>query len=324
MKTFIFEQLFQGGLITEEKFKNIEEKETIKPIPLHTELKLMMYAGIVLLTTGLGIVVYNNMDNLSRLTVVLAVAIATVFCFVYCLIKSARFSNRQSSTPTLIPDYTLLLGCILLLILTGYLQFEFNIFGDRWGMATFVPMVVLFVSAYYFDHLGVLSMAIVNMAAWAGISVTPKHLLRNNDFNDSTIIYTALVLGLLLLFVAYISAKKDFKAHFSFTYKNFGVQILFIAANAAIIYFQRYEVGWLIFLAGICFWQFSIARNEKSFYFLTITILYFYFGLSYVVIRNLFKFSWGEGPLYVAFFYFIITAILAATVLMRFNKIFKK
>ena len=324
MKTFIFEQLFQGGLITEEKFKNIEEKETKKPIPLHTELKLMMYAGIVLLTTGLGIVVYNNMDNLSRLTIVLAVAIATVFCFVYCLIKSARFSTRQSSTPTLIQDYTLLLGCILLLILTGYLQFEFNIFGDRWGMATFVPMVVLFVSAYYFDHLGVLSMAIVNMAGWAGISVTPKHLLRNNDFNDSTIIYTALVLGLLLLFVAYISAKKDFKAHFSFTYKNFGVQILFIAANAAIIYFQRYEVGWLIFLAGICFWQFSIARNEKSFYFLTITILYFYFGLSYVVIRNLFKFSWGEGSLYVAFFYFIITAILAATVLMRFNKIFKK
>jgi hypothetical protein len=68
------------------------------------------------------------------------------------------------------PDYILLLGCLLLLILIAYLQFQYNVFGNRYGLATFIPMVLLFISAYYFDHIGVLTMAITNLAAWAGIT----------------------------------------------------------------------------------------------------------------------------------------------------------
>ncbi|MDQ6764326.1 MAG: hypothetical protein M3015_17115 [Bacteroidota bacterium] len=63
-------------------------------------------------------------------------------------------------------DYILLFGCLSLLTFVGYLQFEYNVFGNKWGLATFIPMVVLFMAAYYFDHLGVLILAIVNLAAW--------------------------------------------------------------------------------------------------------------------------------------------------------------
>ena len=45
-------------------------------------------------------------------------------------------------------------------------------------------MVVLFFTAYYFDHIGVLSMAIVNLAAWLGLAVTPMEILRENDFSN--------------------------------------------------------------------------------------------------------------------------------------------
>ena len=191
-------------------------------------------------------------------------------------------------------------------------------------MATFVPMVILFMAAYYFDHLGVLSMGIVNLTAWAGISVTPRHLLRNNDFNNSTLIYTAIALGIFLLFVGYISLRKNFKAHFSFSYKNFGIHILFIAAIAGIIHFSLYEIFWLLFLTVISFWQFLLAVKEKSFYYLTVVYLYFYFGVSYIVVKWLFVSYQGEFSLYTLFLYFIITAGLSVVLLMRYNKILKQ
>ena len=65
------------------------------------------------------------------------------------------------------------LAALLLLTFITYLQVQYNVFGDRFGLATFIPMIILFYCAYYFDHLGVLSMAVANLAAWMGIAVTP-------------------------------------------------------------------------------------------------------------------------------------------------------
>ena len=324
MKTFVFESLFERGFITAETLQNIHTKENDKAVPIHTELKLLMYAGILFLTTGLGIIIYKNIDSIGHLAIVIAIAIATVGCFLFCFMKAPAFSNNKPPQPNVIKDYTLLLGCLLLLVLTGYLQFQYQLFGERWGMATFVPMVILFMAAYYFDHLGVLSMGIVNLTAWAGISVTPRHLLRNNDFNNSTLIYTAIALGIFLLFVGYISLRKNFKAHFSFSYKNFGIHILFIAAIAGIIHFSLYEIFWLLFLTVISFWQFLLAVKEKSFYYLTVVYLYFYFGVSYIVVKWLFVSYQGEFSLYTLFLYFIITAGLSVVLLMRYNKILKQ
>ena len=320
MRTFVFQQLYERGYIGEESLQNILSTEEGKPVSLHMELKLMMYAGIILLTTGLGIIVYKNIDSLNHLVIVMAIAVAAVFCFVFSYIKSPRFTTKKVAETNLLKDYILLTGCLLMLILTAYLQFQYNLFGDQYGLATFVPMLILFVCAYYFDHLGVLSMAVTNLAAWAGISVTPKQLLRSNDFNDSTLIYTAIVLGLFLLFVSFISQKKNIKSHFSFTYKNFGVHILFIAAVAAIIHFRVYELLWLVFLAAISFWHFSVALREKSFYFFVIVFLYFYFGCSYIIISRLFRLTYSDSTLYIVFLYFIATAVLSVNLLMKYNK----
>ena len=96
-------------------------------------------------------------------------------------------------------DYVLLVGCLLFTHALGYIQFEYNVFGNRWGLAVFIPMVILFITAYYFDHLGVLSLAITNLAAWAGISVTPMKILKENDFNNTHVMYAGLVVGGMLL-----------------------------------------------------------------------------------------------------------------------------
>lgn len=324
MNIQIFHQLHTEGLITDETLDKIKTGEANRPISLTRELKALMYAGVLLLTTGLGIIVYKNLDSIGHLAIVICIALAAACCFAYCAAKAPPFSFQKVDTANILRDYILLLGCMLLLILIGYLQYQYQVFGNRWGMATFVPMVILFISAYYFDHLGVLSLAIVNLAAWAGITVTPLHILQSNDFDDARIIFTGFGLGVLLLVLSFISLRRNIKAHFSFTYKNFGVHILFISAIAAMVHFSSSYAFWFLPLAGLAVFQFLEAKKEKSFYFLVITTLYFYAGISYLVIRFLFQTSFDEGALYLALFYFIVSGLVLALFLIHYNKLFKK
>src|SRR6478752_2909089 len=158
MNIHIFERLREQEFITDADLAIIREKENKKLFSLHWELKTLLYLGIVLLTTGLGILIYKNIDTIGHQVIVAIIALGCAACFGYCLKKSPGFSRQKNAVTKIWPDYILLLGCLLLLILIAYLQFQYNAFGNRYGLATFIPMVLLFISAYYFDHIGVLSM----------------------------------------------------------------------------------------------------------------------------------------------------------------------
>lgn len=319
----LFEQLYRDNLIESETLVKIKAYHKEAPVSIHWDLLTLLYAGIFLLTTGLGIIIYKNIDSIGHVAVTISIAVGSAACFFYCIRHAKGFSFQKVESPNVWFDYILLLGCSLMLILVGYLQFQFQLFGNRWGMATFIPMVILFLAAYYFDHIGVLSLAITNLATWVGIAVTPLHLLRNNDFRSSAIIYSAIGLGICLIVAGIYSTKTRIKEHFSFTYKNFGTHLLFIASLSAVFRFSELYLLWFVFLAGVCFYYFTIAVKEKSFYFLVVTAIYFYIGLSYVVIRLLLKaVTGGDGSLYLSLIYLILSAVGLVALLMRYNKSF--
>jgi hypothetical protein len=324
MNTYVFEQLYNEGLITEKVLDDIKVAEDTRPINLQWELKTLLYMGVLCFTTGLGIIIFENLDTIGHLAIVISIACATALCFGFCIKKSAPFSPGRISSVNLLYDYTLLLGCLLLLILTGYLQFQYELFGTRWGMATFIPMIILFISAYYFDHLGVLSLAIVNLAAWAGITVTPLRMRKDNDFSDERIIFAGFALGILLSILAWVSKQKNIKQHFGFTYKNFGAHLLFISAIAAIIHFEGQELLWLLPLAGIAYFEFFQAVKKRSFYFLVITSLYSYASISYILMDLLFSTGFSENRIYLALTYFITSGLALAFFLIRCNKLLKQ
>ncbi|MBK7937893.1 MAG: hypothetical protein IPJ82_12740 [Lewinellaceae bacterium] len=85
----------------------------------------------------------------------------------------------------------------------GYWQYQYNVFGEKYGLATFIPMVLFFGTAYSFDNRGVLSLAVTMLASWVGITVTPMELLSKNDFNSLTIINTGVFLGILLAVIPF-------------------------------------------------------------------------------------------------------------------------
>ena len=189
MNTRLFEQLHTEGLLSDKSFEKIKNVSNDKTISLHWDIRTLLYLGVLLLSGGLGILIYKNIDTIGHQAILVFIALTCASAFFYCFKTKLPFALSKVESPNVYFDYVLLLACLTFLSFIAYLQFQYNVFGTRYGLATFLPMLVLFFSAYFFDHLGILSLAITNLAAWIGITVTPSQLLKTNDINSSTIIY---------------------------------------------------------------------------------------------------------------------------------------
>ncbi|SEW54435.1 DUF2157 domain-containing protein [Chitinophaga arvensicola] len=319
MNQKIFEKLHAENLVNDTELAAVKTAKAQELFSLHWEIKTLLYLGVLLLSGGLGILIYKNIDTIGHQVILLIIGVICAGCFSYCIRKKAPFSWAKVSSPNAFFDYALLLGCLTFITFIGYLQFQYTAFGTAYGLATFIPLAVLTLSAYYFDHLGVLSMAVTNLAAWLGIAVTPFQVLSANDFGSERIIYTGIFLGAFLIALAFISTTKNLKKHFAFTYQNFGAHIIFIALIAAMCVF---DVSWLIFglgLAGVVYFILQQAFRDRSFYFVLISVLYGYIGFSIVVVRSLVAID-DIGALYLGLLYFIGSAIGVIVLLINLNK----
>lgn len=321
METNLFETWHAEGLLSQVSYKKIKERSHRNYVSVHWEIKTLLYLGVLLLSGGLGILVYKNIDSIGHQAILLFIALVCAACYFYCYKFKLPFSTGKVAAPNSFFDYILLLGCCTFITFIAYLQFRYNLFGNRYGLAGFFPMVVLFFSAYFFDHLGILSMAIVNLAAWLGITVTPLHLLESNDFNSTTIIFTGMTQGILLLFMAWITDVKGIKKHFEFTYANFGTHLTLISCLASMFHFSNTYLLWFLLLAAMVYFFYAKALKERSFYFILVTTIYAYTGISYVVIMLLDKIgNFNLGLVYLGFIYFIGSAIGLVLFLINSNK----
>ena len=317
----LFEKLQAGGLISGDSLQKVKAVEDRRLFSLHWELKTLLYLGVVLLSGGLGILVYKNIDTIGHQTIRIFIALVAAGCFYYCIRIKRPFSRYKVMAPNPFFDYILLLGCLAFVTLIGYLQFQYATFGTAYGLATFIPMLVLFISAYFFDHIGILSLAITNMAAWAGIAVTPLRILKENDFGDERLIYTGLALGLILVLAGLASERSNFKKHFAFTYTNFGIHLLFISGLAGLFLQGPFYICWFLLLLGIAAYFYRVALKRSSFYFLLLVVLYGYIAVSYVVVHLLAQMRDTDlGPIYAGCLYFIVSAIGVVRVLMILNR----
>ena len=316
-----FEKLHAEGLISDASLQRVKAFEKHRLFSLFWELRTLLYLGVLLLTGGLGILVYKNIDTIGHQAVLAFIAAVTAGCFIYCFRQRAPFSWGLVKAPTPVFEYILLLGCLSLLIFLGYLQYAYEVFGHNYGLATFIPMVILFAVAYAFDHLGVLSLAITNLGAWAGIVITPYSMLRFGDFSTPRLIYTGLLLGAVLLAMGRLTEQRRIKAHFELTYSNFGLHLFFVSALAGLFHFDKVWSFWWLGLTGAAFFCYIRATTRRSFYFVLVLILYAYIALCYLVLRLLDMSHWER--IYSQYFlclYFIGSAVSIILLLIRINR----
>jgi hypothetical protein len=280
MNLALFEKLNRRGLISNRSMENVIRESGKKQYSLYWELNIILYLGILLLTSGLGILIYSKINQIGHLTVIFSIAALTAITYFICYRRKLPFSIHKVESKSIFLDYLLVLSCLCFVIFTGYCQYEYHFLGEKWNIASFVSMLFLFFTAYYFDHLGILCMAITNLAAWAGIIVKPNMQVLENDFGSIRFIGVGIALGILLFAAARFSRRMVFKEHFSFTYTNFGMNLIYLSCLAGLVIYERFFYIWLPVVAITDLFMYREAFLTGSFYFLLMLALYSYLAIS--------------------------------------------
>jgi len=323
--TDIADKLFKEGALPEPAYRKLISIYSEKLFSVGLELKIILYAGILLLSSGLGILVYKNIDSIGHLAVISFIAFVSMGCFAYCYVKHIPYSNQKVNSVNVFADYILLLGCLTFATFMGYLQYQYSAFGLHKEIAFLIPALVFFIMAYYFDHIGVLSMAITALAGFVGIAITPTELLSHNDFSSHRIILSGLGLGAAIVGAALILNRKNIKRHFTFTYLNFSIHLLFISCLSGLFIFN----AWYGFISLFALFAFLVMRHAykvKSFYFLLFTVIYVYICVSYIFFKLLvipFLPDAMGSLIDLVLLYFIASSVSVVLFLRSVNKKFK-
>ena len=315
----ILQNFQQKGLISSEQSTVISEYEKNKPFSLHYELRTLLYLGITLLTGGLGVLIYQNLDTIGHSVIVALIAIITLACFTFSFLKRESFTWLEVKTLHHFSDFVLLLGCASFLILEGYLQFQYDLFGLKYGLVTFIPAILFFFCAYFFDHRGVLSMAITAFASWVGVSIAPFSVLEKNNFSAPSFLLTAIILGLVLSTFGLISEYKNLKKHFSFTYLLLGSNLALISSLTGMFSHANWFMYALITLT-LCVGLFLYSRKTLSYIFLLMGVIYGYISLTYLLFKVTGAFN--EDFMYMfAMYYYLLSGVGVIIFLMKIKKI---
>lgn len=283
----VLNQLHKQGLIPDEQQRVIADIETRRPFSLHWELRSILYVGILMLSSGLGLLIYENYDSLGHLTLLGGIGLLCVAAFGYAFYVRPPWSTGLVQSASPFGDYALVLGCLLFLSLEGYAQYEYNVFGTRYGLVTFLAAILFLALAYRFDHRGVLGMGLTALMAWVGVTVRPLDLYIKTNFFNEQVIYSALILSGTVIGAALLLQQRGIKPHFTFTYLLVIGNLLLVALLAGLFNIEPLRLLFALGLAVVCFGLDRYARREQLFLFGLMAAIYGYIGLSYLLYHYL-------------------------------------
>lgn len=314
----ILNQLIDKNIISAEVANQIEIDDATKPFSIHWELRTLLYLGISLLMAGLGILIYKNIDTIGHGVLIGLIALLCGFCFYYSFKHAKPFSWQEISDTGKLTDFALLAACLLFLALEGYVQYQYNLFGNRYGLAALFPAIIFFISSYWFDHRGVLSMAITALTSSIGISITPVTIWQSDKLNTQSLVISAIILGVILVIVGFISEKQDLKKHFSFTYLLYGSNMVFLAALTGLFGFD-YKVIYFLIIILMSLLSIYYARKTHSYLFVLMGVVFGYTAFTY----SFFNLLPNDYDFFTYQFYFFASAGGIIYFLLNIRKIVK-
>ncbi len=314
------------GLLPPAQAQAIAEAERTRPFSVHYELRALLYLGVTLLAGGLGVLIYEHIDTIGHQVIIGLIALLMAACFAYVERHRAPFTWSEAPPASVAATYLLVLGCLLFVSLETYLQVQYGVFGQRYGLATLLPALVFFPLAYRHDHRGVLALAITALAAWVGVSVAPLAMFtQGSGFWTDTLSRPALLLGLGLVAAGLLSEQLRRKRHFAYTYLLLGSNVALAAAMTLLV--KTDDAGavvWWLLVLGLAAGLVWYARRTQSYLFLLLGVVYAYAAVTYAVYKLLVLLD-GSGALvfYVGMLYLLGSAIFVIFFFINMKRILR-
>ncbi len=279
---------------------------------VYWEVRLLLYAGILILTTGLGLLIAKHFAAIGHLTLLAAIALSCAGCFAYCLRRGGGFAAERVAAPDAGYDYVLFLGCLLLGTFQGYLELRYQVLASHWNWWLLGSGLFYLLCAHYFDNRLVLSLALSTLGAWLGVRTT----LLSADMWDVALRGNALNFGAAVVAAGAAQTRLGWKRHFLPVHLHLGVNLLLAALVSGVgsrINSPFYLAGLLLVGAGSALY----AQRTRSFAFLLYAVLYGYLGVTIFVLER------GHWDVEGIILYFLVTAAALIAALVAFHRNFR-
>ena len=165
-------ELAASGALPAEQVPRLLRLARGELLSVHAELRALLYAGVLLLTGGVGLLVEQNLDRIGPLAIASALALAAAAALGWVVRVAPPFSWQEVASPNLAFDYLLLLGILLVAADLAYCEAAFGLLGVHRSWHLLIVAGLAGAAAFRFDSRVVFSLALSSFAAWRGVSLT--------------------------------------------------------------------------------------------------------------------------------------------------------
>ncbi len=221
------EALRSRGVLSADQAATLSRPARGELVSIHWELRTLLYAGVLLATSGVGLFLKENNERLGPTALATLLGLAAAACLFFVWRRSPLFSWEATKTPHIAADYVLLLGVLLFGSDLAYLETQFRWLGANWPLHLLIVSILYFLAAYRFDSRIVLSLALSTFAAWRGVSAGLPRAFSGRGFAAEAIVRAnALACGVLFIALGYLSVRLRRKAHFEPVFVTVGLILL--------------------------------------------------------------------------------------------------
>ncbi len=280
---------------------------------LHRELRLFLYAGILLIIAGAGLTVKQYFIHLGDIAIVSALTFCSAAALIYCFWKGRPFAKEEVASPDIAFDFVLFFGCAFYSMAVAYIETQFHVLDAWWKNYLLISVALFFFLAHRFDNRLVLSLALSSLAAWFGFTLSAHRLF---SFEDHYRLY-AIVYALIVLCAGMLSYRLAVKKHFFDLYLNFASHFLCVALISGIVDYKLYSLYFpalILACAALAFY----AVNVRKFLYMLYAVIYGYIGISVVIV------DWISRQTFFIFAYFIVTSLIMIGLIFKMSRDFKE
>jgi hypothetical protein len=247
---------------------------------LHPELRATLYAGVLLVMSGVGIILARNLERIGPLAIVLVIALAAAACGVPAV--RAKLAGRAL---TVAADYLLLLAALLASADLAYAERQFTLLGPLWPWHLLLLAVLHAVIAYAFASPLVLAASLAALAGWFGVGGTLGDVLHFS-YSTPELGARALACAAVIAGWRYADRRARSDTRFSDVFDHFAANLAFWGAIAWCL-----ELPWLAaglpLLAALAYASVRRGLDTGREAFLVYGIVYAAIGLCAAVVPHL-------------------------------------
>jgi hypothetical protein len=214
-------------------------------VSVRFEIRTLLYVGVLLLTSGVGVLVALHQEEIGPLAIAAGIALAAAGSLIWVARRAAPFSWGEIPSPSVAFDYVLLLGLLLVAADLAYVEVQFTVLGPRWAYHLLIVGVLYLLAAYRWDSRTALGLAVATLAAWRGLSVSLVPAMIGPGV-AADLRASAIALGALYVGAAVLSVRLARKPHFEEVFASTGLLLLLGGLLSGVLDDRQAWSAWLV------------------------------------------------------------------------------